>query len=315
MENKVIRPEVFTWVWAISPMFIGILLVALLAEFQIIEFHFYIQDLGVFLLFASLFLGLLTLSVVVSHAGIVRLEAISEQYVQTTFADDRARFLRRLDHEIKNPLMGIKTAMDNLAETSDPREREAIRLSINEQIDRLTRLVADLRRIGDMEHYEIECFPVDTRMLLEDAVSMIHDDVVAQDRNLQIDIHKNLPIITGDYDLLLLAVHNVLTNAVKYTKPGDKIRLKTDSDETHFTIYISDTGPGISENDLPYIWDELYRSEQVKDIAGSGIGLALVKRIVERHRGKVGIESTPGEGTTVKIRLTKDLTQSSKSPH
>lgn len=305
MVNNTSKPPVlpFTWLWAMSPTILSLLIVVLLAEFQLIEFHFSIHDIDTFILFCGLLITLLISFVLLSREGIRQIKLISEHQSQVAFGNDRVRFLRRLDHEIKNPLMGIKTALDNLEETTDPVQHQAIRTAINEQIDRLTRLVADLRRIGDMEHHEIEQLPVDINALLKDVLGMINDDELANYRNLQLELDDLPSTIIGDYDLLLLAVHNILTNAIKYTNTDDLIQITTRTEGGQLIICVTDTGPVILPEDLPYIWDELYRSDQVKNIPGSGIGLALVRKIVERHKGEVTLTSTSQAGTQVKLRL------------
>lgn len=303
MANKKTPLLSFAWLWAISPTIVGLLIVLLLVEFQLIEFHFSIHDVDTFILFTGLLITILISSAALSRAGIHRIQIISEKQSQFEFAKDQVRFLRRLDHEIKNPLMGIQTALDNLTQTPNPEDREVIRKAINEQINRLTRLVADLRRIGDMEYHEIELLPVNTKMLLHDAFGMLQDEEQANHRELKLALPTALPVITGDYDLLLLALHNILNNAMKYTCDDDTICLQADLTEEHLIITVTDTGPGIAPEDLPYIWDELYRSERVKGIAGSGIGLALVWRIIERHRGRITVDSQLGQGTLVEISL------------
>ena len=291
------------WLWALSPMLIGLILVLILAEFSLIEFHFSIHDIDTFILFSGLMVTTLVSFALLSHEGIRHIEAKSERELQAAFAEERIRFLRRLDHEIKNPLMGIQTALDNLSQEQDAAVRVSIRSAISEQVDRLTRLVGDLRRIGDMEHHEIERLAFDPTILLHDAFQMLADDEQTKQRHIDIDIPDDLPEITGDYDLLLLAIHNILTNAVKYTQNGDRIRLSAWQDEQYLQIAISDTGPGIAPKDLPFVMDELYRSQEVKHITGSGIGLSLVRRIIDRHDGKIAINSLPGNGTTVVICL------------
>jgi len=251
------KPDLsFTWLWALSPTAMGLLIVLLLVEFQLIEFHFSIHDVDTFILFTGLLVTILISSAALSRAGIHRTQVISEQQSQFEFAQDRVRFLRRLDHEIKNPLMGIQTALDNLTQTQNQAEREVIRKAINEQIHRLTRLVADLRRIGDMEHHEIESLPVDTHLLLKDAFWMLEDEDLAHHRKLVLDVPSSLPTITGDYDLLLLAIHNVLNNAIKYTHEHDRITLEAQVTEEHLIITITDSGPGIAPEDLERVLDK-----------------------------------------------------------
>ena len=145
--------------------------------------------------------------------------------------------------------------------------------------------------------------PIDTSALLRDAFCIASEQEQAPQRHFCLEIPQELPKIQGDYDLLLLAIYNVLNNAIKYSFDGDQIRLQAQSNNNLIIISISDTGPGIAIEDLPYVWDELYRSENVKGTSGSGIGLALVRRIIERHGGVVSIESTINRGTTVYMVL------------
>lgn len=291
------------WLWSLSPVAVAVVLVLLLAEFELIEFHFSIHDMDTFILFTGLLVTVLVSFVLLSRRVMRHIESRSDRSLRSAFAEDRIRFLRRLDHEIKNPLMGIQTALDNLSQEQDSAKRSAIRAAISDQIERLSRLVSDLRRIGDMEHHEIERLPVHTITLLQEALQMLKDDEDAAHRQIDSDITQGLPQIVGDYDLLLLALHNVLINAVKYTHDGDQIRLTARKDDACVQIAVTDTGPGIPPQDLPYVMDELFRSQQVKDIAGSGVGLSLVRRIVERHQGRVSITSQVGKGTTVILCL------------
>ena len=291
------------WLWALFPAFLGVIIVALLAEFKIIEFDFSINDVDTFIILMGLLLTIGLSSILISREAMRQMQRRSDQQALAAFAEERARFLRRLDHEIKNPLMGIRTALDNLAETADFDQRQQIRSAIYEQIDRLTRLVSDLRKIGDLDRREIEQFPVDTITLLQDAFTIATEHDLASSRHLHLDIPHALPAVFGDYDLLLLAIHNVIHNALKYSVEGDDISLSAASADNQIVIRIHDTGPGITAKDLPYVWDELYRSESVKGTSGSGIGLALVKRIIERHNGNVAIESQVDQGTTVSITL------------
>lgn len=291
------------WVWALSPAVFGLCMVILLAEFSLIEFHFSIHDVDTFIWFLGLLLTIIVSSVLLSREGIRLIQLRTASQYQSKFTEDRVRFLRRLDHEIKNPLMGIKTALDNLADTTDSVGRREIRQGINKEIDRLTRLVADLRKIGDMQHHEIEQLPVNVDLLLDEAFTMASDELQWQDRELQFVKLDFMPPIKGDYDLLLLAIHNVLNNAIKYTRTGDKICLSADCDDTQLIISVRDSGPGICPEDLPHVWEELYRSQHVKDVEGSGIGLAMVRQIIKRHGGNSTIHSTVGMGTTVKLHL------------
>jgi two-component system OmpR family sensor kinase len=112
-----------------------------------------------------------------------------------------------------------------------------------------------------------------------------------------------LPKVRGDPDLLLLAVHNLLENALKFSRPGDTLELRAFEDGPEVVIEVADTGPGIPEEEQPHVWEELYRGEAGRGVPGSGLGLALVRAIAERHNGRVGLRSRLGQGTVFTLRL------------
>jgi len=123
-----------------------------------------------------------------------------------------------------------------------------------------------------------------------------------------IDIFYNnteLPPIKGDHDRLKQVMINILDNAIKYSNSGDIIKVLATSDEDHVDISVRDFGPGISPDIKDRIFDPFYRvdEDRSREQGGSGLGLAIVKDIVERHGGSVYVESQPGEGTMILIRL------------
>lgn len=112
-----------------------------------------------------------------------------------------------------------------------------------------------------------------------------------------------LPLVSGDPDLLLLVIHNLIDNALKFTRPGETIEVRAFEDANSVVVEVADTGPGIPEEELPYVWQELYRGAAARGVPGSGLGLALARAIVDRHGGKVSLRSRAGQGTVVSIRL------------
>jgi two-component system OmpR family sensor kinase len=102
---------------------------------------------------------------------------------------------------------------------------------------------------------------------------------------------------------LFLALHNLVDNAIKYSRSGDTIEVRAFEDGAAVVIEVADTGQGIPDNELPQIWDELYRGQGARGLPGSGLGLALVRTIVERHGGVVGVRSRQGQGTVFTMRL------------
>jgi two-component system OmpR family sensor kinase len=230
----------------------------------------------------------------------------TKQATITSANDERRRFLRRLDHELKNPLTAIRAGLANLTESpSDEARREALS-SVETQTLRLSRLSSDLRKLAELEVRLVEHSPVDVPALLQEAFRMAQEQPGAADRHLNLSIPQApwpLPNIQGDADLLLLAVHNLLDNALKFSRPGDTLELRALEDGAEIVIEVADTGPGIPEEEQPHVWEELYRGEAGRGIPGSGLGLALVRAIAERHNGRVTLRSRLGQGTVFSLRL------------
>jgi len=239
-------------------------------------------------------------------------EQIRQQTI-TTAAEERRRFLRRLDHELKNPLTAIRAGLANLTESPSDEARQEALSSVEAQTLRLSRLSADLRKLAELEVRLVEHSPVDVPALLHEAFSMAQEQPGAAKRHLNLSIPQApwpLPNIQGDPDLLLLAVHNLLDNALKFSRPGDTLELHAFEDGADIVIEVADTGPGIPEDEQPHVWEELYRGEAGRGIPGSGLGLPLVRAIAERHNGRVSLRSRLGQGTVFTLRLPAGLKQS-----
>ena len=178
--------------------------------------------------------------------------------------------------------------------------------AVQTQVLRISRLVADLRKLAALEITPLETITVNMAELLSDVVTALEDQASAKNRRLTL-ITPNapwpLPEINGDPDLLLLAIHNLLDNAIKFTSPGDTIEIRASDDESGIVIEVADTGPGIPENEINQVWEELYRSEQARSVSGSGLGLSLVRAIIEKHGGKVALRSKSDQGTVFSVRL------------
>jgi signal transduction histidine kinase len=112
-----------------------------------------------------------------------------------------------------------------------------------------------------------------------------------------------LPTLDGDHDLLALAIHNLLYNALKFTNPGNTIEVRAYENSNWINIEVADTGPGIPDDELPHIWEELYRGKIARSIPGSGLGLALVRAVAELHNGHCNIRSREGQGTVVEMGI------------
>jgi two-component system OmpR family sensor kinase len=221
---------------------------------------------------------------------------------------NRRNFLRRLDHEIKNPLTGLRASMVNLQEAQNKEERIRAAENASRAVARLSRLLADLRKLSDLGERPIERSRVDVPDLLQDAVDAAHVLPAYDGREVSLLIPKvpsPFPYVTGDRDLLVLAVYNLVENALKFTSAEDSVEVRASEDGQVIVIEVADSGVGIPVDDVPKIFEELYRGSNARSTEGSGLGLALVKRIIALHNGQIFVRSSQIEprGTVFTIRL------------
>lgn len=220
----------------------------------------------------------------------------------------RRSFLRRLDHEIKNPLTGLRAALVNMQETQNVDERQHAVENAGRAVGRLSRLLADLRKLSDLGERPIERSRVDVPDLLQDAVDAAHVLPAYEGREVSLLIPKvpsPFPSVTGDRDLLVLAIYNLIENALKFTCSDDSVEVRLSEDGQVIVIEVADAGPGIPGEDVSKIFEELYRGSNARSTEGSGLGLALVNRIIALHDGKINVRSTQENprGTVFTVRL------------
>lgn len=268
-------------------------------------------SLSVLLLWA----GILLTASVLAFVLAIRLASLrGEAARRATEADAvaaRTSFLRRLDHELKNPLTTLQfeianiealireSGMDDLAPT------RAI-ANLKSQSDRLHHLVVQLRKLADLSTVAIEQVDVDLTRLLNEVVAEIQTTPEGMARQITVALPQvpwPLPAIRGDPDLLFLAMYNIVGNAVKFTEEGASIQIRAYEDEHQVVIETADTGRGIPEEDQGKVWDELFRGKTTGGVPGSGLGLALVRMIVQRHGGMASIRSRLDRGTVVILRF------------
>ena len=276
--------------------------------FSGIVFGMSIRNAGLVAFLLGFFVTLVVLAIRQwDRRHIARTQTMYADYLQSE-RENRRNFMRRLDHEIKNPLTGLRAALVNLKEEKTDEERQRAVGNANRAVERLIRLLTDLRKLSELEERAIERYPVEVPELLEDVVTAARVNPAYSGREINLLIPKvpsPFPSITGDPDLLLLAVYNLVENALKFTSAGDSIEVRALEDGRAVVIEVADTGPGIPLEDLSKIFEELYRGSNARGTEGSGLGLALVNRIATLHGGGVGVRSsqTDPRGTVFTLRL------------
>ena len=177
---------------------------------------------------------------------------------------------------------------------------------IRREGQRLLRLVDDLLNLSKFENIEFDLIKtqVDLIQLLDDVVSQMRVKGKKYKNDIQFN-HTDIPKIYGDFDRLKQVFINIIDNSIKYSFPGDIIQIYATRLEDDVLVSIRDFGSGISKEDLDQIFEPFYRVDKVRsrNLGGSGLGLSIVKEIVEKHGGDVSIESQLEEGTLVNVRL------------
>ena len=302
------------WVLAALPLALAFLLWLALAELGWLpDSVIYLRiSLGNLLLLTGLVLTGVSYLLLVLASRSKRLAQQEIQHARSEQEVRRRQFLRRLDHELKNPLTVLQIELANLNaaralpdSSSSQDDTETIQ-RMESQVSRLKELVVQLRKLAELETASIGQEPVDLGELIGDLVGVFSDTSQGKQRRIDRSIPEvpwPLPPVTGDADLLYIALNNVLDNAVKFTRPGDSVLLRAFEDGRQVVVEIADTGPGIPDDEQPEVWEELYRGKNARGTPGSGLGLALVRLIVERHGGQVSLRSQVGRGTVVTLRL------------
>lgn len=212
--------------------------------------------------------------------------------------------LSSVSHDLRSPLTAIKAAVGSLRveglEWTDD-DRRNLLATIESQTDRLTDTVSDLLDMSRLESgtVQVNLEPVNVRALLDDAA--LATSVATQGRTVRVEGPCDL-WTRADYGLMLRAMTNLIENAAKFSTPGAPISLRGEAAGGRVVLAVSDEGPGIAREDLPFIFEKFYRGATGKKTLGSGLGLSIVKAMVELNRGRITVDSSESV-TTFRISL------------
>jgi Signal transduction histidine kinase len=220
----------------------------------------------------------------------------------------KSEFVANISHELRTPLASIIGFSETIDSDSDM--PESVRADFNKIIltesKRLAELINDVLDISKLEGGKIDLEKTDF-----DAVELIKD-IVGKYKNQadgkSIQITEDYPIesviLNGDRNRIQQAFDNIFENSLKFTPPGGRITVFLRVRNNELETIISDTGIGIPKDDLPHIFQKFYKVARADNTTpGSGLGLSLVKQIIDHHRGFISIQSEEGNGTTVIIKL------------
>lgn len=221
----------------------------------------------------------------------------------------RREFVANVSHELRTPLTNIRSYAETISEDKDmPKETEEefLRIIIN-QSDRMTKIVQDLLELSRYDSgasvLNIEEFSI------EQAVRDVYAAIALEARKrrhvLNLELEWKLPSIKGDRAKIEQVMMNIIANALKYTPDGGTIAIYSGTTGNDVWVKIEDTGVGIPAEDLARVFDRFFRVDKARsrESGGTGLGLSIAKEIILRHGGEITIESKPGIGTSVTVKL------------
>ena len=218
----------------------------------------------------------------------------------------RRELIANVAHELRTPLTSIQGYMEGLTDGVFTPEPSVFR-RVHDEASRLKRMADDLGHLSSLESgLDVgERMPVDLISAIESAMARFQPLFLQKGVKLAAEHAASLPEPMGDRDQLEQMLNNLLANALQFTPSGGSVSLSAEEQKGGLLITVQDTGCGISKGDLPHIFERFYRVDRsrARTTGGAGIGLTIVKDIVERHGGEVAVASTQGEGSTFRVHL------------
>ncbi|HEX2867024.1 MAG TPA: PAS domain S-box protein [Ignavibacteriales bacterium] len=223
----------------------------------------------------------------------------------------KSDFISNISHELRTPLASVVGFSETI--TSDPNMPREMVIEFSNIIlsegKRLAKLINDVLDFAKMEAGKLEIFKTefDIIELLQSVLSSVRDEARQKGLTLSFEVPEHPVLIAADRERILQVFQNLVSNAIKFTERGGRVTLIVQDFIKEIEIIVSDTGIGIPARDLPNIFQKFYKAARPgsTQIPGSGIGLGLVKQIIDMHKGLISVQSEVNKGTTFIIKLPK----------
>ncbi len=218
----------------------------------------------------------------------------------------KSEFLATVSHDLRAPLTTVRGYVDLLEKVGplNDSQREFVE-KVRRSITHIAALVSDLLELGRIEaerEPEMELFHLEA--IIDAVVDGFRPTAAEKGVELRWELHP-LPLVRGNPHRLRRVMENLISNAIKYNRPRGWVAVSANQRDGYIIVQVADSGIGIPPEDLPHIFDRFYRVQrpETEEIEGTGLGLSIVKSTVERHGGRVWVESRPGEGSTFTVVL------------
>lgn len=219
----------------------------------------------------------------------------------------RRNMVSDVAHELRTPLTNIRGYLEALQDGVLSPERPVID-SLHEEAMLLNRLIEDLQELSLAEAGQLSLSrqPTDLLPLVNQALDALRPRAEPEGVSLAVEAAEaRLPLVDVDVERVGQVLRNLLTNSLRHTPPGGSIVVRVEFESPWVVVSVCDTGSGIAEADMPYIFERFYRASKSRSRAtgGAGLGLAIVKQLVEAHGGQITVQSTVGQGATFRFEL------------
>ena len=222
----------------------------------------------------------------------------------------RREFVANVSHELRTPLTNIRsyaeTLADNAGDIPPETEKNFLGVILNES-DRMTHIVQDLLTLSrfDSGRSELNLAPFDFGEAVRDVYQANRLEAQRHGHTMELELPGSLPEIVGDRERILQVMMNVVSNSIKYTPDGGRIRLSAGVQGKRVWMEVADNGIGIPKEDRGRIFERFYRVDKARsrESGGTGLGLSIAKEIIDRHQGTIELVDRPGPGLTVRITL------------
>jgi two-component system, OmpR family, phosphate regulon sensor histidine kinase PhoR len=217
----------------------------------------------------------------------------------------RSQFVANVSHELKTPLTSIRGFAETLRYVQDAEKREKFLDIINDEAERLTRLINDILTLSSLEQHKFEKNEIiNVNDTIDDVYNLMKNTAESKDITLSI-VGKTVPPVIGDSDKFKQMLINLVDNAIKYSGNNSKVFIGADSNKNKCILWVEDTGVGMSKEHLNRIFERFYRVDKARSRAegGTGLGLAIVKHIVLSLNGTIDVKSEPLKGTKFIIEI------------
>jgi signal transduction histidine kinase len=224
----------------------------------------------------------------------------------------KENFVTLVSHQLRSPLASVKQYLGvirgGFAGEVEGKQKDMIERA-SKYIDNLLQLINDWLDMSRIEACNLskKFEPVDLILILSETLQLLIPLADARKITIELNLHDNLPMVQGDRESLKQAFMNLISNGINYNRERGTVTVSTREEINDLVVEISDTGIGISEDNLHFIFEEFFRvkSKETQGINGSGLGLPIVKRIIEAHNGSIRVASKVGKGTAFCITLPK----------